>query len=226
MIGETVAHYQVLEKLGQGGMGVVYKARDVRLSRLVALKILRDDRTISHERQRRFLAEAQTASALNHPHIATIYDVQHNGDDIDFIAMEYIQGHSLDRLIGRGGLPVAEALRYAVAIADALAAAHAAGIVHRDLKPSNVMVSETGHVKVLDFGLAKRIPTSVPQPEASTQTLLPPETEEGAIVGTAAYMSPEQAGERRSMPGPIFSALVPFSMKWSRAGAPSRAIRR
>ena len=145
MIGETVAHYQVLEKLGQGGMGVVYKARDVRLSRLVALKILRDDRTISHERQRRFLAEAQTASALNHPHIATIYDVQHNGDDIDFIAMEYIQGHSLDRLIGRGGLPVAEALRYAVAIADALAAAHAAGIVHRDLKPSNVMVSETGH---------------------------------------------------------------------------------
>jgi serine/threonine protein kinase len=154
MIGKTIAHYHILEKLGEGGMGVVYKAPDTHLDRFVALKVLPPEKVADPERKRRFVQEAKAASALNHPNIITIYDInQDNG--LDFIAMEFVNGKTLDQLLGRRGLRLSEVLKSAVEIADALARAHAAGIVHRDLKPSNIMLTEEGLVKVLDFGLAK-----------------------------------------------------------------------
>ena len=154
VIGRTLAHYEILEPLGEGGMGVVYKARDRQLDRVVALKILPAAKVADADSKRRFVQEAQAASALSHPNIVTIYGID-EVDGTDFIAMELIAGAPLERLIPRQGLPLMTALRYAVQIADALAAAHAAGIVHRDLKPTNVMVTGSGLVKVLDFGLAK-----------------------------------------------------------------------
>ncbi len=142
-------------------MGVVYKARDTRLQRFVAIKALPPEKTADEERKARFMQEARAASALRNPNIISIYDfVQENGQD--FIIMEYVPGSTLDRLIGRKGLPVDETLRYAVQIADGLASAHAAGIVHRDMKPGNVAVEENGRVKILDFGLAKLIEAAVP----------------------------------------------------------------
>ena len=154
MTGQTISHYEVLEKLGEGGMGVVYKARDTHLDRFVAVKVLRPDRVADPERKRRFVQEAKAASALQHPNIITVHDIA-QADGLEFIAMEYVGGRTLDALIPRKGLRLSLALRYAVQIADALARAHGAGIIHRDLKPSNVMVDEHGLVKVLDFGLAK-----------------------------------------------------------------------
>ncbi len=191
MIGRTISHYEVLEKLGEGGMGVVYKARDTRLKRFVALKVLPPEKVTDPERKQRFVQEAQAASALNHPNIVTVYDIGQS-DGIDFIAMEHIEGKTLDEFIGRKGLKLSEALRYAIQIADALAAAHAAGIVHRDLKPGNVMATPEGRVKVLDFGLAKLAEIAPAGAEAQTLTARQP-TDLGMIVGTAAYMSPEQA---------------------------------
>ena len=161
MIGRTISHYEIREKLGEGGMGVVYKAFDTRLGRMVALKVLPPEKVADADRKRRFVQEAKAASALNHPNIITIHDID-SADGIDFIAMEFVAGKTLDRLIPRHGLRLNEVLKYSVQIADALAAAHAAGIVHRDLKPGNVMVTEPGLVKVLDFGLAtkQRAPSS------------------------------------------------------------------
>jgi serine/threonine protein kinase len=151
MIGRTLLHYRILENLGEGGMGVVYKALDTHLDRLVAIKVLPPERIADIERKRRFVQEAKSASALNHPNIITIYDIaSENG--VDFIAMEYVPGKPLDRLISRKGLALGEVLKYSIQISDALAAAHAAGIIHRDLKPSNVMVRDAagraGVVKV------------------------------------------------------------------------------
>src|SRR6516164_4537163 len=134
MIGKTISHYRILEKLGEGGMGVVYKARDTHLDRFVAIKVLPPEKTTEAERKRRFLQEAKAASALNHPNILHVYDVETAGD-LDFIAMEYFEGQTLADLIGRKGPSVRDTLRYAVQVADGLAAAHAAGIVHRDIKP-------------------------------------------------------------------------------------------
>jgi Tol biopolymer transport system component/predicted Ser/Thr protein kinase len=190
MIGRTIAHYRVLEKLGEGGMGVVYKARDTRLDRFVALKFLPAEKIADAERKARFVQEARSASALNHPNIVTIYDIGEN-----FIAMEYVAGKTLDEMIGRKGLKLSEALRCAIQIADALARAHTAGIIHRDLKPANIMVDEHGQVKVLDFGLAKLTETVAPASagEFEPTRTVKPRTEEGTVVGTAAYMSPEQA---------------------------------
>ncbi len=194
MIGRTIAHYSIIEKLGEGGMGAVYKARDERLGRFVALKILPADKMSDAGRRLRFTQEAKSASALNHPNIVTIYDIGQM-DDVHFIAMEYVAGQTLDRLIGPKGLPLKEALNFAIQIADGLGKAHAAGIVHRDLKPSNIMITPDGLVKILDFGLAKLV-ENVEQPGdlAVTMTLArAPVTEEGMILGTIAYMSPEQA---------------------------------
>src|SRR5262249_3017376 len=160
--GHTISHYEILEKLGEGGMGVVHKALDTHLDRLVALKVLPPGKVSDPDRKRRFIQEAKTASALNHPNIITIYDID-SADGIDYIAMEFVAGRTLDRCIPRNGLRLSEALKYSVQIADALAAAHKAGIVHRDLKPSNVMVTEQGLVKVLDFGLAKLAEPTVPE---------------------------------------------------------------
>ncbi|MBI2687564.1 MAG: serine/threonine-protein kinase [Acidobacteria bacterium] len=193
MTGTTVGHYEILEKLGEGGMGMVYKARDVLLNRVAALKFLSADSALTDDKRRRFLQEAQSASALNHPNIITVYEITQSGGR-DFIAMELVQGRSLAELIGRKPLPTGKAITYAIQIADALAAAHSAGIVHRDLKPGNVMIADSGLVKVLDFGLAKLVagPSSISD---ATQTLVNegPKTEEGAIIGTVSYMSPEQA---------------------------------
>jgi eukaryotic-like serine/threonine-protein kinase len=208
MIGKTVAHYQILEKLGEGGMGVVYKARDTHLDRLVALKVLPPEKVADPERKRRFVQEAKAASALNHPNIITIYDInQENG--LDFIVMEFVNGKTLDQLLGRRGFRLGEVLKSAVEIADGLARAHAAGIVHRDLKPSNIMVTEEGLVKVLDFGLAKLVEPSESSDWAETLATRrdeAPSTEERTIVGTVAYMSPEQAeGKKIDARSDIFS---------------------
>lgn len=160
-------------------MGVVYKARDMRLERVLALKVLPADKVTDPERKRRFVQEAKAASALNHPNIITIYDID-SDQGMDFIAMEYVAGRALDRLIPRQGMRPAEVLRCAVQIADALATAHAAGIIHRDLKPGNIMMTESGLVKVLDFGLAKLTEKTVTGETGATETLgVKPETEEG-----------------------------------------------
>jgi serine/threonine protein kinase len=191
MLGEMLSHYRVLEKLGEGGMGVIYRALDTRLERTVALKVLRPEVLGDSDRRRRFAREARAASALNHPNIVTIYDI---GSDrgVDFIAMEYVEGESLHRRLAERRLPFEEVLRYARGIAEALAAAHATGIVHRDVKPANAMVSRTGDIKVLDFGLAKWTEAPAADSEALTRSASH-YTEEGVIVGTVAYMSPEQA---------------------------------
>jgi eukaryotic-like serine/threonine-protein kinase len=200
MIGKTLGHYQIIEKLGQGGMGIVYKARDTHLDRFAAIKVLPAEKVADPERKRRFIQEAKAASALIHPSIITIYDID-EAEGIDFIAMEYVAGKTLDELIPRKGMRLSLALKYAVQIADALARAHGAGIIHRDLKPSNVMVDEHGLVKVLDFGLAKL--TEAVGPEAETAAT---RTGEGTVLGTAAYMSPEQAeGKHIDTRSDIFS---------------------
>ncbi|MBI1787648.1 MAG: PD40 domain-containing protein [Acidobacteria bacterium] len=171
-------------------MGVVYKATDTHLDRFIALKVLPADRVSDPERKRRFVQEAKAASALNHPHIITIYDIA-QAEGVDYIAMEYVPGRTLDQLVRGKGLPLGLALKYAVQIADALATAHASGIIHRDLKPANIMVTEKDQVKVLDFGLAKL--TERASDDGSGETATAPSTEDGAILGTVAYMSPEQA---------------------------------
>lgn len=198
MITKTISHYEIVAPIGEGGMGVVYRAVDTRLGRPVAVKLLHRQDTTHAESRKRFVQEARAASALNHPHIITIYDIgQDHG--ADFIAMEYVAGRPLAHLIGEAKLRLGDALKYAVQIADALAAAHAVGILHRDLKPANIMVSDKGSIKVLDFGLAKLTESSdfraiddgVTTGTAPAAGQL--HTEKGTILGTAAYMAPEQA---------------------------------
>src|SRR5579864_841326 len=171
-------------------MGVAYKARDVRLDRFVCIKVLRPEQLKDESRKQRFIQEAKSASSLNHPNIITIHEIDH-ADGTDFMVMEFVAGKTLQQLIPSGGMPVADVLKYAIPIASALAAANAAGIIHRDIKPGNIMVGTNGIVKVLDFGLAK-LTAPEEQADGATQTLKA-QTEEGTIVGTAAYMSPEQA---------------------------------
>jgi Tol biopolymer transport system component/tRNA A-37 threonylcarbamoyl transferase component Bud32 len=209
-VGHTLGHFRIESKLGEGGMGVVWKARDMRLDRPVALKVLRAEKLGDPDRRRRFVQEAKAASALNHPNIITIYDIGRTGpeeDAPDFIAMELVNGKALDQLIPRKGLRLNEALKYAIQIADALAAAHAAGIVHRDLKPGNVMVNENGLIKVLDFGLSKLTEHGASSEFTPTETIAEaPKTDKGLIVGTVPYMSPEQAeGKNVDTRSDIFS---------------------
>jgi len=189
-----MGHFGLLQKIGEGGMGVVYKARDTRLERVVAIKLLPESRATDAERRSRFIHEAKAASALNHPNIVAIHEVGEQ-DGRTFMVMEFVDGKQLNELIPRKGMRLTEALRVAVQVADALTAAHAVGIVHRDLKPGNIMVDAQGRVKVLDFGLAKVAAPAVAltaDEETRTATL----TEEGAIVGSVPYMSPEQAEGR------------------------------
>ena len=183
--GRVIGPYKILERIGAGGMGVVYQARDTQLDRTVAIKVLPADRMADADRKRRFIQEAKAASALNHPNIVTIHTITREGG-ADCIVMEYVTGKTLRESIPKEGLPLKEALRIAIEIADAMAVAHAAGIVHRDLKPSNVMLTESGRVKVLDFGLAKLV-------EAGETLETLPRAMTGQVVGTPAYMSPEQA---------------------------------
>ena len=185
--GAVLGHYRIIRKLGQGGMGSVYEALDEKLHRSAAVKVLKPG-GVHDDMSKRLYREAESASALNHPNIVTIYEIGREGE-VDYIAMERIAGNTLRQEIGPKGMPLSNALRYAVQIADALATAHDAHIVHRDLKPGNVMVTERGLVKVLDFGLAKSI-ASVPAGAADDDILL---TAPGQVVGTLHYMSPEQA---------------------------------
>ena len=154
MIGKCVTHYRILERLGEGGMGTVYKARDTRLGRFVALKLLRPDKVADSDRRRRFIQEAKAASALAHPNIVVIHDIVEGGE-LRLIVMEYGAGKTLAELIPPGGIRQEQVVGYAIQMADALSAAHAAGIIHRDLKPQNVMVDDHGRVRLLDFGLNK-----------------------------------------------------------------------
>jgi TolB-like protein/predicted Ser/Thr protein kinase len=189
LAGRTIGHYRVLDRLGEGGMGAVYQARDTRLGRLVALKVIRPDWARDPDGRRRFVREAQAASALNHPNILTIYEIGADGD-LDYIVMEYVDGGTLADLLRSGPLEPEQALPLAAQVADALVAAHAASIVHRDLKPSNIMMAAGDRVKVVDFGLAK-VMAGAPTDETADAL-----TRGGAIVGTTPYMSPEQAAGR------------------------------
>lgn len=180
MIGKTVSHYKIIAKLGGGGMGVVYKAHDQKLDREVALKFLPHHVSHTGTRRERFVREARAASALDHPNICTIYDIDETDDGLTFIAMGFCQGEALDEVIARGAVPIDRAADIATKVARGLASAHTKGIVHRDIKPANIIVTDVGGVKIVDFGLAK----------LTGQKAL---TREGATIGTVAYMSPEQA---------------------------------
>jgi serine/threonine protein kinase len=193
MIGETVSHYRIIERLGEGGMGVVYLAEDTLLGRRVAIKTLTDTTGPGNQHFRtRFLREARAVSALSHPHIATIHDYGETPSGQPYIVMEFVKGKMLSDLIQEEALTLNRAVQIIADVAEALAEAHRHSIVHRDIKPSNVAINERGEVKVLDFGLSKQL-SGLSDSTSDPQVLLDTQTREGFIVGTPMYLSPEQA---------------------------------
>jgi serine/threonine protein kinase len=190
VIGKIVGHYRITAKIGAGGMGEVFLAEDTRLERKAAIKFLPADTVAHPDRRQRFLNEARAASALNHPHVCVVYDVGETEDGLPFMAMEFVEGQSLHALVKQGPMEISRIADIAVQVADALDAAHGRRIVHRDIKPANINVNDRGQVKVLDFGLAKRLPTDADQ-DTVTQDLQ--QTKEGQVLGSPGYMSPEQA---------------------------------
>ncbi|MGB5816784.1 MAG: protein kinase [Thermoanaerobaculia bacterium] len=189
MVGQTLSHYKILDKLGAGGMGEVYLAEDTTLKRQVALKVLPPELAASQDRLERFQREAETLAALDHPNIVHIYSVE-EADGVRFLTMQLVEGKRLSDLIPKSGMPLERIFKFAIPLADALAAAHEKGVIHRDLKPGNIMVTNDGRVKVLDFGLAKLRPEL--DPGEATALPTEPLTDEGRILGTVPYMSPEQ----------------------------------
>src|SRR5437016_1487455 len=207
MLNETIAHYRILRQLGKGGMGVVYEAEDTKLGRRVALKFLPQDTHRDPQALERFLREARTASALNHPGICIIHAIEEHAGR-SFIAMELLEGQTLDKLIPLGSLPIPRTIDIGIQLADALDAAHKKGIIHRDIKPANIFVTGRSAVKILDFGLAKLLPEH--HRHLGGETLVDPETllltSPGTAVGTISYMSPEQArGEELDPRSDLFS---------------------
>src|SRR5512136_659345 len=186
--GARLGPYEILSPLGAGGMGEVYKARDTRLDRMVAIKVLPSHLSENPELKLRLEREAKAISALTHPHICTLHDIGHQ-DGVDYLVMELIEGETLTDRLAKGPLPLEQALRYGMEIADALDKAHRQGIVHRDLKPGNVMLTKTG-VKLLDFGLAKSQASVFGMPASAIATEGPALTSEGSIIGTLQYMAP------------------------------------
>src|SRR5215831_14032292 len=193
--GKTLGPYEIRSLVGAGGMGEVYLACDTRLQRTIAIKILPAHLSSNPDLHARFVQEAKSISSLQHPNICVVHDIG-SQDGVDYMVMEYISGQTLDRVIPHGGLPSSVATKYALQIADALACAHAAGIIHRDLKPANIAVDDGGFVKVLDFGLAKLAAAESADDVGATITGTGTATTPGMIVGTLAYMSPEQAEGR------------------------------
>jgi serine/threonine protein kinase len=229
MIGETVTHYKILEKIGEGGMGVVYRASDTRLGRQVAVKFLSAKLSTDPSALDRFQREARAASALNHPHICALYDIgKHN--DVPFLVMELLDGSTLRRRIGGTPLPLDTLLDFAVQTADALDAAHTHGIVHRDIKSANIFVTDRGQIKMVDFGLAKLMPVPGTAVDPFGETRLSPigqqaATETGQTLGTLSCMSNRRAA-RRSTRGAISSRSASYSTRWRRAATRSRVRRR
>ena len=206
MVGQTISHYKVLEKIGQGGMGVLYRAEDTNLSREVAIKVLPEQFTQDPQRLARFEREAKLLASLNHPNIAAIYGLE-EADSVRFLALELVPGDTLAERVAKGPVPVEEALEVCRQIAEGVEAAHEKGVIHRDLKPANVKVTPGGKVKILDFGLAKAFEGETPVTDISQSPTLTEEmTRAGVILGTAAYMSPEQAkGKPVDKRGDIFA---------------------
>ncbi len=208
MVEQKLSHYKIIEEIGRGGMGIVYRAVDLKLNREVALKVLPPELVADEDRKARFIQEALAAAAIHHPHIATVFEID-DADGTTFIAMELIEGEKLRQTLSRGRLPFARVLSFAIEVAEGLGRAHQKGIVHRDLKPENLMVTEDGHPKIIDFGLAKLVEPLKTRDESGVETALRLETDSGVMLGTVSYMSPEQArGDKVDPRSDIFTLGV------------------